>query len=84
MFDYIISQVGIVKTVLLFAATIGMIAFAQYTSFKQTRAHADYDWRGQPIRTFLKFASRQEITYMKKVPWMIAIIFGMTTAAVFL
>jgi hypothetical protein len=84
MFEYIVGQVGIIKTVCLFAATILMIGVAQYISFRETCAQNSFQWKQQPFRSFLSLAVKQELNYARKIPLMVGAIFLATTAAVFL
>lgn len=84
MLNYVIGQVGLIRAISLVVATLAMIAYAQYSAFRETRVKTDLDWKTKPVRSFLTFAGRQEVSYMKRVPWMIGAIVAMTTAAVFI
>ena len=84
MFEYIIGQVGIIKTICLFAGTILMIGAAHYLSFRETCSQNSFEWKQKPIRSFLRLAVKQELNYARKIPAMIGAIFLATTLVAYL
>jgi hypothetical protein len=84
MLNYIVDQVGIIKTICLFAGTILMIGGAQYLSFRETCAQNSFEWKQKPVRSFLRLVVKQELNYTRKIPAMIGAIFLATTLAVYL
>jgi hypothetical protein len=69
--DYILSQVGLVRTVLLIGGTVLMIIAAHVLSFREAIAGKTLDWKAKPIRSLISVGVSHQIAYTKKVPFML-------------
>ena len=69
--DYIYAQVGFARTWFLVGMTAAMILTAHILSFREAMAGRELDWRHKPIKSLLSLGLKHQISYGKKVPFMI-------------
>ena len=82
--DYIYSQVGYARTWLLVGITVCMILTAHALAFRDAIAGRRLDWRHKPLRSLLSVGLKHQISYGKKVPYMIGTIAVLTIAVCYL
>lgn len=78
--DYILSQIGLVRTIFLIGGTVIMIIAAHVMSFREAIAGKTLDFKAKPLRSVLSVGVSHQIAYTKKVPYMI----GAVISAAFL
>ncbi len=78
--NFIYSQVGFARAWLLVAITICMILTAHALAFRDAIAGRQLDWRHKPLKSLLSVGVKHQISYGKKVPFMIWAIAVLTIA----
>lgn len=76
--DYIYSQVGFYKTWFLVITTCSMVLVAHFYSFRDAMIGHSFDWKEKPLKSLVSFGVHHQISYTKKVPFMIGAIIVMS------
>ena len=81
---FIYAQVGFYKTWFLVLSTVAMVLAAHVFAFRDAFSDQHLDWRQQPIKSLFSVGVKHQISYGKKVPYMLGTLVVMVLAVCYL
>jgi hypothetical protein len=82
--NYIYAQVGFLKTWFLVLSTVAMVLAAHALAFRDAFSAQSLDWRHRPFKSLFSVGVKHQISYGKKVPYMLGALVVMVLAVCYL